>query len=161
MAGSRWSSDVTQVCVIRLFVPKIYRQRGFQLFQEMTHNNLSILLKKWLSMAKIGMMVGAQLGYFTLNCFRRGAVQHWLMITLRGKWATTVIKRWSGWSSSEKLETIMKCILDEMHEEEMCFCDMHLSYHNAQKWVSSDSQDDPLTNDVFLTTIVNLKRSLT
>ena len=55
------------------------------------------------------------------------------MITLRGNWEITVVMYSGGWFSSEKLEAMMKCLLDETQEEEIHFSDMHLPYINAQK----------------------------
>ena len=46
-----------------------------------------------LSIAGIVVMVGGQIGYFTLHYFRRGSAQHWFMDVLRGKWAITAV-RW-------------------------------------------------------------------
>ena len=72
--------------------PRLSVKGVFKLCEDMHHRNFSQLLKKWLDLANTIPMVGDSLGHHTLHCFRRGAVQHFFMLTINGKWYVMAIK---------------------------------------------------------------------
>ena len=101
--------------------PRATAKGGFKILERMTHRNFKDLLKKWMELANTTPMVGGSPGYFTLHCFRRGACQHYFMLTINGNWSIMAVKWWGGWAESEKLETIMKCLLNELQLDETSF----------------------------------------
>ena len=72
--------------------PRATTKGMFKLLERMTHRNFTDLLKKWVEMDGIVPMVGGSRGYFTLHCFRRGACQHFFMLTINGKWSIMAVK---------------------------------------------------------------------
>ena len=58
-------------------------------------------------------------------------------------------KWWGGWSESEKVETMLKHLLNELHADETSLRDIHSSFREANKRLSSEYREDPLTNSDF------------
>ena len=66
--------------------PRLSANGVFKLCESMTHRSFSELLAKWLDLAHmIPIVGGGSLGHHTLHCFRRGALQHFFMLTINGK----------------------------------------------------------------------------
>ena len=68
--------------------------------------------------------------------------------------------RLDGWVESEKVETIMKYLLNELHADETSFSEMHSPFCEANKRLSSEQREDPLTSSVFLLSLAKLQASL-
>ena len=82
------------------------------------------------------------------------------MLTIHGKWSIVAVKWWVGWAESEKIEIIMKCLLNELCADETLFSDMHLPFREANERLSSEQREDPLTSSVFLSSITKIQASL-
>ena len=65
-----------------------------------------------------------------------------------------------GREESERVETIMKHLLNELHAIETSFSDMHSPFREANKRLSSEQREDPLTSSIFLSSITKLQASL-
>ena len=94
--------------------PRATAKCGFKIMERMTNRNFTDLLKKWMELPNITPIVWGSPGCFTLHCFRRGACQHCFMLKINGKWSIMAFKWRGGWAESEKLETIMKFLLNEL-----------------------------------------------
>ena len=79
-------------------LPRLPIKGVFTLCDEMHNRIFSQLLKKWMDLANIITMVGGSLGYYTLHFFRRGAVQHFFMLIINGKWSIVAVKWWGSWA---------------------------------------------------------------
>jgi hypothetical protein len=51
-------------------------------------------------------------GQYTLHCFRRGGAQH-RFFECKKTWPLVAIKYWGGWSSNERMDTIVNYVLNE------------------------------------------------
>ena len=63
------------------------------------------------------------------------------------------VKWWGGWIESEKRETIMKFLLNELQQDETSFSETHSPFRSANRRVSSEEREDPLTSSAFLAAI--------
>ncbi|KAF6746827.1 hypothetical protein DFP72DRAFT_1150344 [Ephemerocybe angulata] len=56
---------------------------------------------------------------YTTHCFRRGGAQYRFMFAPVGeRWTLARIRWWGGWAESEKGDTLIKYLLDELHSYE-------------------------------------------
>ena len=87
-------------------------------------------------------------------------MQIFFMLTINGKCSIMAVKWWGGWAESEKVDTIMKHFLNELHSDETSFLDMHSPFREVNKWLSSEQREDPLASSVFLSSLTKLQASL-
>ena len=69
-------------------------------------------------------------------------------------------KWWGGWLESEKVETMLKCLLNELHADETSFRDMRSPFREANKRLISEEREDPLTTSNYLETMRKSQASL-
>ncbi|EMD33028.1 hypothetical protein CERSUDRAFT_99044 [Gelatoporia subvermispora B] len=72
--------------------------------------------------AKSGVMNGRR-GKFTTHCFRRGGAQYRFMFA-EDRWSLKVCKWWGAWSSNERVETLVRYLLEELSAYEDNFGDI-------------------------------------
>ena len=57
-------------------------------------------------------LYGRRAGQYSLHCFRRGGAQH-RFIHIKIKWSFTAVKWWGGWAAGERIDTIMKYLMED------------------------------------------------
>ena len=79
------------------------------------------LLNKWCKTAGVFVVINGCDGYFSFHCFRRRALQCWFLRYMRRKLSIIHAKWWGEWLENEKVETIMKCLPEELSDKENTF----------------------------------------
>ena len=129
--------------------PSMCAKGKFKSCEHVNHQNFSELLVKWINLAQTISMIGGSPGHHVLHCFRRRALQHFFMLTINGKWSTMACKWWGGWSESEKVETIFKCLLKDLRADKRSFRGMCSPFREVNKRLSLEEYGDPLTTSTF------------
>ena len=62
------------------------------------------------------------------------------MLAINGKWSMMAFKWWICCSESEKAETKLKLLLNELHVDERSFAGVHSPFREANKWLSSEER---------------------
>ncbi|KII85744.1 hypothetical protein PLICRDRAFT_178074 [Plicaturopsis crispa FD-325 SS-3] len=88
-----------------------------------------------------GVMNGRN-GKFTTHCFRRGGAQYRFMWAAR-KWSLKAVKWWGGWSSNERIDTIMRYLLDELMAYEEGFGDILMADRASDRHETFMGVQDP------------------
>ena len=84
----------------------------------MPNADSSKILNCWVKEAKVIIIIAGEEGQFTLHCFHRGGLQHEFLHASHGRKPITLLKWWGGCSTKEKVDTVMKYLIEELEREE-------------------------------------------
>ncbi|KAF8442080.1 hypothetical protein L210DRAFT_3644249 [Boletus edulis BED1] len=78
-------------------------------------------VQKWINEATTGAGI---MGSFSTHCFRRGGAQYRFMFAPVGeRWPLSKIRWWGGWAEQERRDTLIRYLLDELHNYESDYSD--------------------------------------
>ena len=115
------------------FFPTLTKEGKLKSRKKMMQKTFMDLLNKWCKTTVVFIVINGCDGYFVFHCFRCGALQHWFLRCVRRKMSMICAKWWGGWLENEKVETMMKCLLEELSNKENSLQDRHLPHVNHER----------------------------
>ncbi|KAF9067683.1 hypothetical protein BDP27DRAFT_1364735 [Rhodocollybia butyracea] len=89
---------------------------------------------------------------FTTHSLRRGGAQyHFMWAEGKQRWSLTIVHWWGGWAEDERVDTLMKYLMDSLQSYETghgnALCPLRLE--PAKSFMSNHSLDQPITVNDF------------
>ncbi|KAF9071276.1 hypothetical protein BDP27DRAFT_1382450 [Rhodocollybia butyracea] len=132
------------ISVCRSLLGREFEQNDFPK-REYTHDMVQSLIQEAAAAAGVAKT-------FTTHSLRRGGAQYRFMWAEgKQRWSLTIVRWWGGWAEDERVDTLMKYLMDSLQSYETghgnALCPSRLE--PAKSFMSDHSLDQPVTTNDF------------